>query len=183
MDSVELEINSLCHYRLKQSPYPIPPLSFIADVGDFQQLDVELSLGSKAKREDKGKEKVGTRQWRVRFFLDSLVKTVLERMTRPCTCQSQTRDAADHLGADRCRTSQGTPTSGQQRRRSRLEQCTHHLLAGKITWPYSAKVFLAAPQRLLSGRLSSRVRTLPPGVWQGTLPRLFSAGRVSAHLE
>lgn len=69
------------------------------------------------------------------------------------------------------------------RRRSRLEQCTHHLLAGKITWPYSAKVFLAAPQRLLSGRLSSRVRTLPPGVWQGTLPRLFSAGRVSAHLE
>lgn len=72
---------------------------------------------------------------------------------------------------------------GLFRRRSRLQQCTHHLLAGKITWPYSAKVFPAAPQRLLSGRLSSRVRTLPPGVWRGTLPRLFSAGRVSAHLE
>lgn len=72
---------------------------------------------------------------------------------------------------------------GLFRQRSRLEQCGHHLLAGKITWPYSAKVFLAAPQRLLSGRLSYRVRTLPPGVWRGTLPRLFSAGRVSAHLE
>lgn len=104
----------------------------------------------------------------------------LQQHTVTICCSRWTLYPGNCIKAEGASTTQST---GLFKWRSWGEQCTYHLLAGKITCSYSAKLLLAAPQRLLSGRLSSWVRTLPPGVWEGTLPRLFSAGRVSAHLE